>query len=220
MPRVVKRSASQADKAGPSRRNAPLPQFVPPQLSQLVEKPPSGPQWVHEIKLDGFRMAARIENGRAQLLTRTGLDWTSKYPGAIAALANLNAKTAYFDGELCGVDDAGLPSFAHTQAATDGGRQVRLVYYVFDLLHLDGQDVSGLQLVERKALLEPLVSGKPGIQFNGHETGDGEIILQHAGKLGFEGVVSKTIDAPYQSHLSRTGNVVQTVGGGLLWRES
>ena len=142
-------------------------------------------------------MAARIDNGRVQLLTRTGLDWTDKYPIAIAALANLNVKTAYIDGELCGVDEAGLPTFAHIQAATDGERNVQLVYYAFDLLHLDGRDLSGLQLIERKALLEPLLANKPGLQFNGHETGDGELILKHAGKLGFEGVVSKTIDAPY-----------------------
>ena len=83
-------------------------------------------------------MAARIDNGRAQLLTRTGLDWTDKYPSAAAALANLNVKTAYIDGELCGVDDAGLPSFAQTQAATDGERGVHLVYYAFDLLHTRG----------------------------------------------------------------------------------
>jgi ATP-dependent DNA ligase len=132
-----------------------------------------------------------------QLLTRTGLDWTAKYPSAIAALANLNVKTAYLDGELCGVDDAGLPSFAQTQAATDGERDVHLVYYAFDLLHIGGWDVSGLSLVERKALLEPLVTDKPGLQYNGHDTGDGELILKHAGKLSFEGVVSKTIDAPY-----------------------
>jgi bifunctional non-homologous end joining protein LigD len=201
MPRVVKRSAPQAVKSGPSRRvqreDSPLPAFIPPQLSQPVEKPPSGPQWVHEIKLDGFRMAARIENSRMQLLTRTGLDWTDKYPSAVAALASVNVKTAYLDGELCGVDEAGLPSFALTQAATDGDRGARLVYYAFDLLHLDGQATSSLPLIERKALLEPLVAGKPGLQFNGHETGDGELILKHAGKLGFEGVVSKTIDAPY-----------------------
>jgi DNA ligase D-like protein (predicted ligase) len=197
MSRVVKRSTPQAIKAGPSRRGVPLPQFVPFQLSQPVEKPPSGPQWVHEIKLDGYRMAARIDNGRVQLLTRTGLDWTGKYPGAAAALANLNVQTAYLDGELCGVDAAGLPSFAQTQAATDGERGVALVYYAFDLLHIRGWDISGLSLVERKALLEPLVLNKPGLQFNGHATGDGELILKHAGKLGFEGVVSKTIDAPY-----------------------
>jgi PEP-CTERM motif len=97
-----------------------------------------------------------------------GLDWTDKYPSIIAALANLNVKTVYLDGELRGVDDAGLPSFAHPQAATDG---------------------------ERKALLEPLIAGKPGLQFNGRETGDGEPILKHAGKFAFEGVVSKTSDS-------------------------
>jgi ATP-dependent DNA ligase len=192
MSRVIKRPAPQGTKAGSSDRDAPLPQFVPPQLSQPVEKPPSGSQWVHEIKLDGFRMAARIDNGRVQLLTRTGLDWTNKYPSAIAALANVKVKTAYIDGELCGVDEAGLPSFAQTQAATDGERGVHLVYYAFDLLQLGGWDVSSLQLVERKALLEPLVKDKRGLQFNGHEAGDGELILKHAGKLGFEGVVSKT----------------------------
>jgi ATP-dependent DNA ligase len=74
---------------------------------------------------------------------------------------------------------------------------VHLVYYASDLLHLGGWDISGLALIERKALLEPLVANKPGLQFNGHDTGDGELILKHAGKLGFEGVVSKTIDAPY-----------------------
>ncbi|MBV9910536.1 MAG: non-homologous end-joining DNA ligase [Hyphomicrobiales bacterium] len=170
---------------------------MPPQLSLPVEKPPSGPQWVHEIKLDGFRMAARIDNGRVQLLTRTGLDWTDKYPAAVAAVANVKAKTAYIDGELCGVDAAGLPSFAQTQAATDGERGVHTVYYAFDLLHVGGWDISNLELLKRKELLEPLVANKSGLQFNGHDTGDGELILQHAGKLGFEGVVSKTIDAPY-----------------------
>jgi bifunctional non-homologous end joining protein LigD len=197
MSHVVKHSSSQAVKSGPSRRGAPLPQFIPPQLSQPVEKPPSGPQWLHEIKLDGYRMAARLDNGRVQLLTRPGLDWSAKYPSVVAALAGLNEKTAYLDGELCGVDDAGLPSLARTRAATDGERGVHLVYYAFDLLHLGGWDISGLSLIERKALLEPLAANKPSLQFNGHDTGDGELILQHAGKLGFEGVVSKTIDAPY-----------------------
>jgi ATP-dependent DNA ligase len=200
MSRVVKRSVAWTIKASAPRGRqdtaSPLPRWTPPQLCQPVEKAPSGPQWLHEIKLDGFRMAARVDNGRAQLLTRTGLDWSDKYPSVIAALVGVKAKTAYLDGELCGVDDAGLPSFAHTQAATDGERGVGLVYYAFDLLHPDGRNVSALPLIERKALLEPLIAGTPGLQFNGHETGDGELILRHAGKLGFEGVVSKMIDAP------------------------
>jgi bifunctional non-homologous end joining protein LigD len=156
---AAKRCVSPAVKAGRSQRDAPLTQFVRPQLSRPVEKPPSGPRWLDEIKLD-----ARIDNGHAQLLTRTGLDWTAKYPGVVAALANLNVKTAYIDGELCGVDDAGLPSFAQTQAPTDGKREVRLVYYAFDLLHLAGWDLSSLPLVRRKELLEPLVANKPGLE--------------------------------------------------------
>jgi ATP-dependent DNA ligase len=85
MSRAVKRSASPAVESGPSRRGRglPLPRFIPPQLSLPVEKPPAGPQWLHEIKLDGFRMAARIDHGRAQLLTRTGLDWSDKYPSIV-----------------------------------------------------------------------------------------------------------------------------------------
>ena len=150
-------------------------------------------------------MAARIDRGRAQLLTRTGLDWTDKYPSVVAALAKLAAKTAYLDGELCGVGDDGLPSFSQTQAASDGERGVRLVYYAFDLLHLDGRDTASLPLIERKALLEPLIAGAPGLQFNAHETGDGELVRKHACKLGFEGVVSKTIDAPYAPGIEASG---------------
>ena len=139
----------------------------------------------------------RIERGRVQLLTRTGLDWSDKYPSVVEALAKVGAKTAYLDGELCGMGDDGLPSFSQTQAASDGSRGVRLVYFAFDLLHLDGRDIASLPLMERKALLEPLVAAIPGLQFNGHETGDGELIRKHAGQLGLEGVVSKTINAPY-----------------------
>ena len=207
---VVKRSAAGPIKTSAPRRrqDAPLPRWIPPQLCQLVEIAPSGPQWLHEIKLDGFRMSARTERGRVQLLTRTGLDWSDKYPRVTAALAKVRAKTSYLDGELCGIGDDGLPSFSQTQAATDGLRGMRLVYYVFDLLHLDGGDTASLPLIERKALLKPLIADVPGLQFNDHETGDGELIRRHACGLGFEGVVSKTIDAPYAS------------GNRGLWRKS
>ena len=142
----VKRSATEALKtSAPVACVAPskLPQWTPPQLCQLVEFAPSGRQWAHEIKLDGFRMAARIEGGRAQLLTRTGLDWTDKCPAVLAALANLPVKAAYLDGELCGIGADGLPSFSQTQAVSDGLRGMQLVYYAFDLLNLDGRDTAG-----------------------------------------------------------------------------
>jgi ATP-dependent DNA ligase len=109
-------------------------------------------------------MSVRIDRGRVQLLTRTGLDWSDKYPSVIAVLANVRAKSAYLDGELCGVGDNGLPSFSRTQAASDGERGVRLVYYSFDLLHLDGRDTASLPLIERKALLEPLIANVPGLR--------------------------------------------------------
>jgi ATP-dependent DNA ligase len=121
----------------------------------------------------------------------------SRYTNTIVALANLNVKNAYIDGELCGDNAAGLPSFAQTQAATDGEHDVHLVYYAFDLLHLAEGDVSSLPLIERKALLELLVGSKQGLKFNGHGTGAGKPILRQAGKLGFERVVSNRIDAPY-----------------------
>jgi ATP-dependent DNA ligase len=210
--RVAKRRVIEDIKISTSRRPpneaSPLPRWIPPQLCQLVETAPSGPEWLHEIKLDGFRMSARIERGNVQLLTRTGLDWSDKYPSVVEALAKVRAKTAYLDGELCGIGDDGLPSFSQTQAATDGSRGVLLVYFAFDLLHLDGRDIASLSLIDRKALLEPLVTAIPGLQFNGHETGDGELIRKHAGQLGFEGVVSKTIDAPYAP------------GNRGLWRKS
>jgi DNA ligase D-like protein (predicted ligase) len=210
MSRLVKPSASEATNTSAPRERpiepSPLPRWIPPQLCQPVEIAPSGPQWLHEIKLDGFRMSARIESGRVQLLTRTGLDWSDKYPSVIAPLAKVGS--AYLDGELCGIGDSGLPSFSQTQAASDGERGVQLVYYAFDLLHFDGQDTGSLPLLERKALLKPLIAGIPGLQFNDHETGDGELIRKHACELGFEGVVSKTIDAPYAP------------GNRGLWRKS
>jgi bifunctional non-homologous end joining protein LigD len=101
-----------------------------------------------------------------------------------------------------------LPSFSQTQAASDGSHEVRLVYCVFDLLHLDGRDIASLPLSERKALMKPLIADGPELQFNDHETGDGELIRRHACELGFEGVVSKTIDAPYAP------------GNRGLWRKS
>jgi ATP-dependent DNA ligase len=152
--RVAKHTATEAIKNSASRRPqkeaSPLPRWISPQLCQFVETARSGSQWLHEIKLDGFRMSARIERGRVQLLTRTGLDWSDKYPSVVEALAKVRAKSAYLDGELCGIGDDGLSSFSQTQAASDGSRGVRLVYFAFDLLHLDGRDIASLSLMERK----------------------------------------------------------------------
>jgi DNA ligase D-like protein (predicted ligase) len=176
---------------------SPLPKFVDPQLCTLVETAPSGPDWVHEPKLDGYRIAARITAGKVQLLTRSGIDWTHRYPATVAAFKKLKLKSAYIDGELCGVDADGIPSFVLTQQASDGEKDIALTYYGFDLLHLNGRKIASLPLIERKALLQPLIDGKDGFQFVSHIEADGEAFRAQACKMGLEGIVSKKIDASY-----------------------
>jgi bifunctional non-homologous end joining protein LigD len=154
------------------------------------------PQWVHEINFDGYCMAAPIEKGHVQLLTRSGLDWTEKYP-MIAAAFTPKVKTAYIDGELCGVRPDGVTSFEIMQQVSDRGGG-HLTYFAFDLLYLDGEDVARLPLVERKASLAALLRKPPaGIAYGDHEGGDGEAFRRAACKHGLEGVASKRVDRPY-----------------------
>jgi bifunctional non-homologous end joining protein LigD len=175
----------------------PLPRWVEPQLSKLVERAPTGPNWVHEIKFDGYRMAARIERSKVQLLTRSGLDWTAKYSATAAAFAQLPVKTAYIDGELCGVRADGVTSFELMQQSADAGYG-GLVHFAFDLIELDGVDVARLRLLERKERLAQLLKDPPpGIVYSEHEGGDGEAFRRAACQHGLEGVVSKRIDRPY-----------------------
>jgi bifunctional non-homologous end joining protein LigD len=175
-----------------------LPRWIEPQLSKLAAKAPTGRRWVHEIKFDGYRMAARIEKGQVKLLTRSGLDWTAKYPSMAAAFAQLKVNTAYLDGELCGVCADGVTSFEIMQQVSDSGGG-HLSYFAFDLLELNGKDVARLPLVERKARLLAALLKKPpvGISYSDHEGGDGEVFRRAACKHGLEGIVSKRLDRPY-----------------------
>ena len=127
---------------------------MPPSLATLRTTAPSGAGWVHEIKFDGYRIQARLDRGKVRLLTRKGLDWTSKFPNVAAAVAELPARTALIDGEVVILDAGGVSSFSGLQAALKAGERDRFLYYVFDLLHLDGRDLTGLPLIERKAELE------------------------------------------------------------------
>jgi ATP-dependent DNA ligase len=126
-----------------SGSKADLPRWVKPQFSELVKQPPDGSDWFHEIKFDGYRIHARIEAGDIKLLTRTGLDWTHKYPPIAAALKGLSVGNAYLDGELCGVRPDGTTSFGMIQAASESGNADALVFFVFDLLFLEGEDLAG-----------------------------------------------------------------------------
>ena len=175
-----------------------LPSWVQPQLCKLVDAPPQGPEWLHEIKHDGYRMHARLDHGRVSLLTRTGLDWTHKYPSIAAALSALPAKQAYLDGELCGVRSDGKTSFSMIQAASDSGNAGALVFFLFDLLHLDGEVISAASLLERKERLRDLLSnaGAP-LQYSDHQIGRGPEFYAKACELALEGIISKRADAPY-----------------------
>src|SRR5436309_10200597 len=179
-------------------RHSSLPTFIKPQLSQLVKKAPDGPDWLHEIKFDGYRFHARLDRGDVRLLTRTGLDWTRKYPAVAEAVAALPAKQAYLDGELCGVQPDGTTSFSLIQAASDTGKGEGLVLFAFDLLHLDGDDLVSMPLRERKARLRQLLAGIRGpIRYSDHQEGRGPEFHAKACEMGLEGIVSKQADAPY-----------------------
>jgi ATP-dependent DNA ligase len=130
-----------------------LPPWVRPQLTELVDAAPEGPRWLHEIKYDGYRMHARRDRGAVKLLTRTGLDWAHKYPAIAKAVAALDARQAYLDGELCGVGPDGTTSFNIVQLASDSGNAAALVFFLFDLLYLDGEDLRPRPLIERKKRL-------------------------------------------------------------------
>src|SRR5208282_3030929 len=171
------------------------PKWIKPQLCKLAAKAPSGPLRVHEIKFDGYRIAARIDRGAVQLLTRSGLDWTAKYPATTAALAKLKVKSAYLDGELCGVRRDGVTSFELMQQASERGG-AGLVYFAFDLLELEGENLMALPLSERKSRLASLLTKPPnGIKFSDPEGGDGEAFRR--ARHGLEGLVSKRLDRRY-----------------------
>src|ERR1700751_1629161 len=166
-----------------------LPMWVKPQLCKLVDEPPRGPKWLHEIKYDGYRMHARLDRGKAQLLTRTGLDWTDKYPAIAAALSVLPAKQAYLDGELCGIRPDGKTSFSMIQTASDTGNADALAFFLFDLLYLDGEVISTAPLRERKERLRDLLSNAgPPLQYSDHQVGQGPEFYAKACEMSLEGI--------------------------------
>ena len=191
-------------KAAPPKggKRAPLPDFVAPCLATLADNAPESANWIHEIKFDGYRLQARLARGKAKLLTRKGLDWTHKFRGIADAVEGLPAETLLIDGELVVEDDNGVSSFSLLQQELKSGRQDRLVYYVFDLLYLDGADLRGLALHERKEALAGLIgkarAGSP-LRFSESIDERGPVLLKHACRLGLEGIISKRDDAPYHS---------------------
>jgi ATP-dependent DNA ligase len=164
----------------------------------LVDAAPDGPGWLHEIKYDGYRMHAGLDRGAVKLLTRTGLDWTEKYPAIAAAVGSLPVRQAYLDGELCGVGRDGITPFSMIELASDSGNAAALVFFLFDLLYLDGEDRCARPLIERKARLAALLSGVSSpVHYSDHQVGHGRAFHEKACAMSLEGIVSKRADAPY-----------------------
>jgi bifunctional non-homologous end joining protein LigD len=178
----------------PSARKPAIPPYRP-QLATLVEAAPDGPGWLHEIKLDGYHIGAVIVAGQVRLLSRHGRDWTSTFPQIVEAVARARAETALLDGEVAVVTAGGRTSF---QALQNFGSSAKgLTYFAFDLLYLDGRDLRALPLEQRKQVLRKVVTGTR-IRYSEHFDVGGATLLEHACRLGVEGIVSKRRDAPYR----------------------
>lgn len=185
-------------------RSPGLPITIAPQLATLVSAPPPGDGWVHEPKLDGYRILARIERGHATLWSRNGKDWTSRMPTLARALEGLGVDGAVLDGEVCALDAAGRSDFQLLQNTLGTGRESELVDYVFDALFLDGDDLRSLPLVERKARLRAALgpaARRPTarVRYVEHVIGRGDAFFAEACRLGLEGMIAKRADRPYRA---------------------
>ena len=209
-PRKPKLSFTSELKSVPKEK---FPGFIAPQLAKPCTKPPIGDDWVHELKLDGYRIQVQVRPGtssskkRVTLLTRKGLDWTHRMPDLARAAEQLPVESAVIDGEVVVIDEKGSTSFADLQAAFQESAKVDLTYFAFDLLHLDGHNLRELALLKRKELLEKLISSlddSAPIHFSEHFEGDGAQIFSKACGLGAEGIISKSSSAPYTSARGNT----------------
>jgi bifunctional non-homologous end joining protein LigD len=186
-----------------------LPDFIQPQQASSAGKPPNAAGWIHELKLDGYRIQARKDGRKVQILTRTGLDWTHRMKSIAAAVAKLPTETFLADGEVVVLGADGNASFADLQAAfqneTRESASKPMSYFLFDLLHLDGYNLRGLPLLDRKNLLAKLLenSGET-VRFSEHLEAAGELVFQKAAELGAEGIISKRANSQYTSGRSAT----------------
>jgi len=173
------------------------------QLATLVDAPPEGDQWLHEIKFDGYRLLAFLAKGQVRLQTRNGNDWTHKFPSIYASVAKLKGKTAVLDMEAVVLDSAGKSSFqAMQQALGDGGNRQSIQAYIFDILHFDGRDITAETLTSRKKTLATLLEKTRDngyLHYSDHVVGNGAEMIAKSCSMGLEGIVSKLMDAPYRA---------------------
>ncbi len=179
-----------------------LPSKLAPQLAGTATRAPEGDQWLHEVKLDGYRLLCRIENGSVKLLTRNGHDWTDRFAAVAAAAARMPVASAILDGEVVVLNAEGVPDFGALQAAMSGGAAA-FTYFVFDVPFAHGYDLRAAALIDRKKLLQSLLSAAPmvapTIRYCEHFVGNGPVVFKHAANLGLEGIISKKCASFYVS---------------------
>ncbi|CAM5627855.1 Multifunctional non-homologous end joining protein LigD [Mycolicibacterium aubagnense] len=189
-----------------------MPARLEPQLATAVAAPPSGEKWLHEIKFDGYRTAAHIVDGAVTFITRSGLDWSKRYGRLKTAFENLACESAIIDGEIVVTDDKGISRFSALQDALAAGETHKLTFYAFDLLYLDGWNLTNVALEKRKELLTQLlgaVTAKSALQLSDHVTSDGDALYEQASELGLEGIVSKQASSTYVPGRSRSWTKVK-----------
>ena len=183
-------------------RKAILRPFIDPMLASAADKPPKGEKWRHEVKFDGYRMQARIDGDNVRILTRKGLDWTDRFSAVAAALRELELGSAMLDGEIVVEDSTGVSRFNELVGDLKSGRQDRFRYYVFDLLYLNGNDLTGASYLDRKQALNALFASRPHsdrLVLSEEFAIDGDRFFEHVSRLGLEGMISKRADSRYRS---------------------
>jgi bifunctional non-homologous end joining protein LigD len=184
----------------PGAKGARHPGFIKPQLATLRDRPPPGGQYIHEVKVDGYRLQAHLCGGLASLYTRSGLNWTKRFPTIAHAMASVPATEIIIDGEVISGDESGRANFSQLQDDLSKSRYDRMAFYAFDLLYLDGYDLRAAPLIERKkALAELLTPEMSPIHFSQHFDADAATLYKQACAMGLEGIISKSKDAPYRS---------------------
>jgi bifunctional non-homologous end joining protein LigD len=209
------RAATDA-RSVPGARRARAPLRVKPQLATLVDAVPTGPEWLHEIKFDGYRIVASLEKGSVRLWSRNGKDWTRRFSSIAASLEKIPAASAVLDGEVVAMEKNGVSSFRKLQQSLSEDRTGELVYQAFDLIHLDGASLRDTPLLERKRALSGLLEradfeGSGSVRFTEHLEGDGADLYAHACRLGLEGIISKHVNARYRATRNRQWRKVKCV---------
>jgi bifunctional non-homologous end joining protein LigD len=196
----------------PGARKVPMPRFIPAQLATLVDWPPEGDEWIHELKFDGYRMLCYLDHGQVHFWSRNGKDWTNRFPNLGKAVKSLPVASAILDGEIVAMDASGRTSFQKLQQSIGKTSDAGFAFQIFDLIYLEGYLLTRTPLIDRKLMLAKLLGGeskRSPLRYSDHVQGDGLAFYKQACEFGIEGIVSKLANSLYDSTRSRSWQKVK-----------